>query len=171
MHRRGRAFRLEVTGHAAGARGTGRRGRRAAALVVAAGVTDSGRRTTLPAGRRPGADVPNVASASTAPPEATEMTPSDAPHDARRRAHWRALLRRTLILLAVWFAAGPFLGVLAADRINGLSLGGIPLGFWMAQQGAIYVFVVVIFLYAWLADRADAVPGDGTARRDAGSAR
>jgi putative solute:sodium symporter small subunit len=86
-----------------------------------------------------------------------------APHDAddprrddARRTHWRALLRRTLLLLAVWFVAGPFLGVLVADRINAFTLGGLPLGFWMAQQGAIYVFVIVIFVYAWLADRADA---------------
>jgi putative solute:sodium symporter small subunit len=88
----------------------------------------------------------------------------DPRRDDARRTHWRALLRRTLLLLAIWFAAGPFLGVLVADRINTFALGGLPLGFWMAQQGAIYVFVVVIFVYAFLADRADAdgATGGGT---------
>jgi putative solute:sodium symporter small subunit len=87
----------------------------------------------------------------TAPDDRRDQAPR-----ARSRTHWRGLLRRTLLLLAVWFVAGPFLGVLVADRINALSIGGLPLGFWMAQQGAIYVFVAIIFLYAWLADRADA---------------
>jgi putative solute:sodium symporter small subunit len=77
-------------------------------------------------------------------------------HDgARRGAYWRAVLRRTVLLLAIWFIAGPVLSILLAERLNRLALGGMPLGFWMAQQGAIYVFVVLIFVYAWLAERAD----------------
>lgn len=84
------------------------------------------------------------------------MSSSDAGRTIDRRAYWRAVLRRTLLLLAIWFAAGPVLGILLADRLNTLMLGGLPLGFWIAQQGAIYVFVVLIFVYAWLADRADA---------------
>jgi putative solute:sodium symporter small subunit len=82
-------------------------------------------------------------------------------NDDARRAYWRAVLRRTLLLLAIWFVAGPLLGILLADRLNALSFAGIPLGFWMAQQGAIYVFVVLIFLYAWMAGRADTGEGRG----------
>lgn len=75
--------------------------------------------------------------------------------DTRRSAYWRAVLRRTVLLLAIWFVAGPVLSILVADRLNGITIGGMPLGFWMAQQGAIYVFVLLIFAYAWLAQRAD----------------
>jgi putative solute:sodium symporter small subunit len=75
------------------------------------------------------------------------------PFDAR--AYWRATLRRILVLLAVWALAGPVMGILLVETLNKYTLGGIPFGFWMAQQGSIYVFVVLIFVNAWLADRAD----------------
>jgi putative solute:sodium symporter small subunit len=69
---------------------------------------------------------------------------------------WRLLLRRTLLLLAVWFLAGPVLGILLVEPLNRVRVGGLPVGFWVSQQGSIYVFVVLIFVYAWLSDRADA---------------
>jgi putative solute:sodium symporter small subunit len=75
------------------------------------------------------------------------------PFDAR--AYWRRTLRRILLLLAVWALVGPVMGILLVEPLNEYSLGGVPLGFWMAQQGSIYVFVVLIFLNAWLSDRAD----------------
>lgn len=75
------------------------------------------------------------------------------------RAHWRSTLRRILLLLAVWLLAGPVLGILLVEPLNAYSIAGVPLGFWMAQQGAIYVFVVLIFLNAWLADRSDRAHG------------
>lgn len=71
------------------------------------------------------------------------------------RLHWRALLRRTLLLLGVWLLVGPVLGIVFIEEVNRLTIGGLPLGFWVAQQGAIYVFVVLIFLNAVLADRAE----------------
>ncbi|CAN5695620.1 DUF4212 domain-containing protein [soil metagenome] len=70
-------------------------------------------------------------------------------------AYWRRTIRRILLLLAVWLLVGPLLSILFVEQLNQISLGGIPLGFWMAQQGAIYIFVVLIFLNAWLADRTD----------------
>jgi putative solute:sodium symporter small subunit len=66
---------------------------------------------------------------------------------------WRRVLRRTLLLLSIWFVGGPLLGILVVDRLNTVQLGDLPLGFWIAQQGAIYLFVILIFLNAWLADR------------------
>lgn len=81
-------------------------------------------------------------------------TPRFDPH-----AHWRATLRRTVWLLAVWLVAGPVMGILLVEPLNAYRLAGVPLGFWMAQQGAIYVFVVLIFLNAWLADRSDRAHG------------
>jgi putative solute:sodium symporter small subunit len=76
-----------------------------------------------------------------------------------RRAYWRQTLQRTVILLAIWFLAGPIMGILLAEQLNSIHLGGMPFGFWMAQQGSIYVFVILIFVYAWLSDRADRLAG------------
>lgn len=80
---------------------------------------------------------------------------SQAGSPVRERRYWHLVLRRTLLLLAIWFLVGPVLGILVVDRLNATRFAGMPLGFWVAQQGAIYVFVVLIFLYAFLADRAD----------------
>jgi putative solute:sodium symporter small subunit len=62
---------------------------------------------------------------------------------------WRANLRLMFILLAVWFAASFGAGILFADQLNGIRLFGFKLGFFFAQQGAIYVFVALIYFYAW----------------------
>lgn len=70
-------------------------------------------------------------------------------------SRWKGTLRRTLLLLAVWLIAGPVCGILIVDRLNAFRIGSLPLGFWIALQGSIYVFVVLIFLNAFLADRAD----------------
>ncbi|MCI0432072.1 MAG: DUF4212 domain-containing protein [Gemmatimonadetes bacterium] len=74
---------------------------------------------------------------------------------------WRVFTRRIVFLLVIWFLAGPVLGVLVVDRVNGISIGGLPLGFWIAQQGSIVVFVVLIFVSAWLTDRDAGMAGTG----------
>ena len=71
------------------------------------------------------------------------------------RAHWRATLRRIAILLAIWALVGPVMSILFVEQLNTLSIAGIPFGFWMGQQGSIYVFVILIFVNAWMADRLD----------------
>ena len=71
------------------------------------------------------------------------------------REYWRRTLRRILLLLSVWLLVGPVLSILLVEPLNAFTLGGVPFGFWMGQQGSIYVFVVLIFLNAWLADRQD----------------
>ena len=71
------------------------------------------------------------------------------------KEYWRRTLRRLLLLLAIWFLVGPVLSIIAVEPLNRFSIGGVPLGFWMGQQGSIYVFVVLIFMNAWLADRLD----------------
>jgi putative solute:sodium symporter small subunit len=75
------------------------------------------------------------------------------------RAYWNRTLRRTVVLLAIWFLVGPVMGILLAEPLNRISIGGIPFGFWMAQQGSIYVFVILIFVYAWRSDKADREAG------------
>ena len=73
-----------------------------------------------------------------------------------RNAYWRANLRVMGILLSIWFAVSFGLGILLVEPLNHFSLGGFPLGFWFAQQGSIYVFVLLIFVYALWMDRIDA---------------
>ncbi len=62
---------------------------------------------------------------------------------------WRANLRLMFMLLAVWFAVSFGAGILFADQLNSIRLFGFKLGFFFAQQGAIYVFVALIYFYAW----------------------
>ena len=69
--------------------------------------------------------------------------------------YWRANIILILSLLAVWAIVSYGCSILLVDWLNHFSLGHLPLGFWFAQQGAIYVFVVLIFVYAWMMDRLD----------------
>lgn len=75
--------------------------------------------------------------------------------DQLRKAYWRKNLQYLAILLSIWFAVSYICGILLADVLNQYSIGGFPLGFWFAQQGAIYVFVILIFVYVWLMNRLD----------------
>lgn len=72
-------------------------------------------------------------------------------------AYWRANVRLLLVLLSVWFAVSFGAGILFAEPLNAYTLPGtgFPLGFWFAQQGSIYVFVVLIFVYVVLMNRMD----------------
>ncbi len=70
-------------------------------------------------------------------------------------AYWRANLRLMAKLLAVWFFVSYGLGILFVEPLNRFSVGGFPLGFWFAQQGSIYVFVVLILIYALRMDKLD----------------
>ncbi len=65
------------------------------------------------------------------------------------RAYWRATLTLTSVLLVIWFAVSYGAGIVFREQLDQFSVGGAPMGFWFAQQGAIYVFVVLIFVYCW----------------------
>ncbi|WP_019589726.1 MULTISPECIES: DUF4212 domain-containing protein [unclassified Thioalkalivibrio] len=69
--------------------------------------------------------------------------------DLSREAYWKANLRLLAICLGIWFFVSFVLGILLAAPLNNFHLGGYPLGFWFAQQGSIYTFIVLIFVYAW----------------------
>ena len=84
---------------------------------------------------------------------------------ATRRAYWRANLRYLLILLAIWFAVSYGCGILFVDQLDRIRIGGFRLGFWFAQQGSIYVFVLLIFVYVWLMNRLDRRFGRGRWQR------
>ena len=72
-----------------------------------------------------------------------------------RAAYWRANLRILTGCMAVWFVCSYGFGILLVDVLNRIVIGGFPLGFWFAQQGSIYVFVALIFFYAWRMNRID----------------
>jgi putative solute:sodium symporter small subunit len=65
-----------------------------------------------------------------------------------RAAYWKDNLRLVLICLVIWFVVSYLFGILLVDPLNSIRLGGYKLGFWFAQQGSIYVFVVLNFFYA-----------------------
>jgi len=73
----------------------------------------------------------------------------------QNKAYWRENLRYLFILLAIWFFVSYGCGILLADQLNEIKIGGFPLGFWFAQQGAIYVFVILIFVYVYLMNKLD----------------
>jgi len=75
--------------------------------------------------------------------------------DQNKKAYWRENIRYLATLLVIWFIASYGCGIIWADQLNAIKFGGFPLGFWFAQQGAIYVFVILIFVYVYLMNRLD----------------
>jgi putative solute:sodium symporter small subunit len=70
-------------------------------------------------------------------------------------AYWRQNLRLLISLLVIWFLVSYGAGVLFVDFLDQFHIGGFPLGFWFAQQGSIYTFVVLIFVYVWRMNQLD----------------
>jgi putative solute:sodium symporter small subunit len=80
-----------------------------------------------------------------------------------KRTYWQDNLRLVAFCLVIWFVVSFGFGILGLDLLNQIEIGGVPLGFWFAQQGSIYVFVALIFFYAWrmaAIDRAHGVSED-----------
>ena len=73
----------------------------------------------------------------------------------RRKSYWRANLRILAILMSIWFTVSFGCGILFVDQLNQIKLGGFRFGFWMAQQGSIYVFLVLIFVYVRFMNKLD----------------
>ncbi len=69
--------------------------------------------------------------------------------------YWKTNLKYLVILLIIWFTVSFGFGILLAGSLNKIQMGGFKLGFWFAQQGAIYVFVILIFVYIYLMNRLD----------------
>ena len=82
------------------------------------------------------------------------MAEPDSPQE-RRQAYWRENLTIMAVLLIVWFVVSYLLSIVFVDDLNKYTLGGFPLGFWIAEQGSLYVFVALIFIYVWLMNRLD----------------
>ena len=72
-----------------------------------------------------------------------------------KKKYWKKNLKYLAILLSIWFLVSFVFGILLVDELNTIRLGGFKLGFWFAQQGAIYVFVILIFVYIKLMNKLD----------------
>lgn len=79
----------------------------------------------------------------------------------RSQAYWRANLKLVALLLAIWLFVSFGCGIFFAGFLDQFRIGGYPLGFFFAQQGSIYIFVVLIFVYAGAMNRLDARFRDG----------
>ena len=73
----------------------------------------------------------------------------------KSKDYWRKNLKYLIILLTIWFTVSFGFGVTLVDQLNTFQFFGFKLGFWFAQQGSIYVFVVLIFVYIYLMNRLD----------------
>jgi putative solute:sodium symporter small subunit len=69
--------------------------------------------------------------------------------------YWKKNLSLMAVLLTIWFVVSYGCGILFVEQLNAIKIGGFPLGFWFAQQGAIYVFVCLIFIYFFKMDAVD----------------
>jgi putative solute:sodium symporter small subunit len=87
--------------------------------------------------------------------QSTEVTPVETGKisEAHFKAYWRANLLLMAALLAIWALVSFGAAILFREKLDQFSIGGAPFGFWMAQQGSIYVFVILIFAYSVLMHR------------------
>jgi len=71
------------------------------------------------------------------------------------KKYWKTNLKYLAILLTIWFIVSFGCGILFVEELNTIRLGGFKLGFWFAQQGSIYVFVILILVYIKLMNNLD----------------
>ena len=70
-----------------------------------------------------------------------------------QKSYWRSNLKIVSILLSIWFLVSIGFGIIWSDFLDQFQIGGFKLGFWFAQQGSIYIFVLLIFLYIYLMNK------------------
>ena len=73
----------------------------------------------------------------------------------KAQAYWRENIRTILALMVVWFVVSLGAGVLFINQLNAIEISGVKLGFWFAQQGSIYAFVLLIFTYVYKMGKID----------------
>lgn len=79
--------------------------------------------------------------------------------DKHLQNYWKKNLQYLLILLSIWFLSSYGFGILLRKQLDMIEIGGFKLGFWFAQNGSIYVFVLLIFIYVFLMNRLDKMYG------------
>ena len=75
--------------------------------------------------------------------------------DKKNKKYWNSNLKIVLMLLVIWFLTSFGFGILFSDFLDQIKIGGFKLGFWFAQQGSIYIFVILIFIYVYLMQKLD----------------
>ena len=73
----------------------------------------------------------------------------------KNNKYWKANLKIVFSLLIIWFISSFGFGIIFSDFLDEFKIGGFKLGFWFAQQGSIYIFVALVFIYVWLMSRLD----------------
>ncbi len=73
----------------------------------------------------------------------------------KAQAYWKENISTILSLLVVWFIVSLGCGVLFIEQLNAIEISGVKLGFWFAQQGSIYAFVILIFIYVFKMQKID----------------
>tara|TARA_B100001094_G_C17658649_1_gene543118 strand:- start:227 stop:472 length:246 start_codon:yes stop_codon:yes gene_type:complete len=73
----------------------------------------------------------------------------------KNNIYWKKNIRYITILLCIWFIVSFGCGILFVEQLNTIQIGGFKLGFWFAQQGSIFGFVIIIFTYIYLMNRLD----------------
>ena len=76
-------------------------------------------------------------------------------HSPKARVYWKENIRIVLLLLTVWFFVSFVMGILLVDFLDGFRFFGFKFGFWMAQQGSIFCFVILIFVYVYKMNKLD----------------
>ena len=71
------------------------------------------------------------------------------------KAYWHAILKMLVIILIIWAAVTFLISIIFVEQLNQVNIGGYPLGFWFAQQGSIYIFIALIFIYVFIIGRID----------------
>ena len=91
------------------------------------------------------------------PPVGEPRSTDRSRRDRSPQEYWRRNIRYVGVLLAVWFLVSYGAGIIFADALDRIRIPGtgFPLGFWFSQQGSIYIFVALIFFYAWRMNRID----------------
>ncbi|ELS01671.1 putative solute:sodium symporter small subunit [Xenococcus sp. PCC 7305] len=83
------------------------------------------------------------------------LSPETKEERAREQRYWNANVRLIRNLLIIWVFVSLGCGILLVPLLNNLAIGNLPFGFWMAQQGSIFIFVILIFVYAIRMDKLD----------------
>ncbi|MGD1841604.1 MAG: DUF4212 domain-containing protein [Thermonemataceae bacterium] len=84
-----------------------------------------------------------------------EPSKNDSADKTKMQAYWKKNISYLLILLSIWFLVSYVFGILLVEPLDQIRLGGFKLGFWFAQQGSIYTFVILIFVYVRLMNNLD----------------
>lgn len=71
------------------------------------------------------------------------------------KQYWKENIRYLVILMSIWFVVSFGFGILLVDQLNTIKIGGFKLGFWFAQQGSIFCFIILIAVYIWLMNKLD----------------